>query len=71
MQVRHNISLDDEVSKELETMAKEYGRWNTEAMEKTPHHRIILDLDSSESPVHGEQWIKEGRVVLFTMAFQN
>ncbi len=24
-------------------------------MEKTPHHRIILDMDSSESPVHGEQ----------------
>lgn len=24
-------------------------------MEKSPHHRIILDMDSSESPVHGEQ----------------
>ena len=24
-------------------------------MNKTPHRRIILDLDSSESPVHGEQ----------------
>ena len=24
-------------------------------MEKTPHHRVILDMDSSESPVHGEQ----------------
>jgi len=24
-------------------------------MEKTPHHRIILDMDSSESPLHGEQ----------------
>jgi hypothetical protein len=24
-------------------------------MEKTPHHRIILDVDSSKSPVHGEQ----------------
>jgi len=24
-------------------------------MSKTPHQRIILDLDSSESPVHGEQ----------------
>ena len=24
-------------------------------MSKTPHRRIILDLDSSESPVHGAQ----------------
>jgi len=31
------------------------GRWIQKAMEKTPHHRIILDMDSSESPVHGEQ----------------
>jgi len=25
------------------------------AIEKTTHHRIVLDMDSSESPVHGEQ----------------
>ncbi|MBN1223370.1 MAG: IS1380 family transposase [Candidatus Aminicenantes bacterium] len=31
------------------------GSWVERAMEKTPHHRIILDMDSSESPVHGEQ----------------
>jgi len=31
------------------------GRWIQKAMEKTPHNRIILDMDSSESPVHGEQ----------------
>ncbi len=31
------------------------GRWIQKAMEKTSHHRIILDMDSSESPVHGEQ----------------
>jgi len=24
-------------------------------MGKTPHQRIILDMDSSENPVHGEQ----------------
>ncbi|KKN33561.1 hypothetical protein LCGC14_0802640 [marine sediment metagenome] len=24
-------------------------------MKKTPHLRIILDMDSLESPVHGEQ----------------
>ena len=29
------------------------GRWIQKAMEKTPHHRIILDMDSSESPVLG------------------
>jgi len=31
------------------------GRWVQRAMGKTLHRRIILDLDSSESPVHGEQ----------------
>ncbi|KKK79000.1 hypothetical protein LCGC14_2837910, partial [marine sediment metagenome] len=31
------------------------GKWVQKAMSKTPHKRIILDMDSSESPVHGEQ----------------
>jgi len=31
------------------------GRWVQKAMGKTEHRRIILDMDSSESPVHGEQ----------------
>jgi hypothetical protein len=31
------------------------GKWIQKAMVKTPHQRIILDMDSSESPVHGEQ----------------
>ncbi len=31
------------------------GRWVQKAMSKTEHKRIILDMDSSESPVHGEQ----------------
>jgi len=31
------------------------ARWVEKAMEKTLHHRIIFDMDSSESPVHGEQ----------------
>ena len=31
------------------------GSWVQEAMERTPHRRIVLDMDSSESPVHGEQ----------------
>ena len=30
------------------------GKWVQKAMGKTPHQRIILDLDSSESPVHSE-----------------
>ena len=30
-------------------------RWVDGAMSRTPHRRVILDMDSSESPVHGEQ----------------
>ena len=29
--------------------------WVDRAMARTPHQRIILDMDSSESPVYGEQ----------------
>ena len=31
------------------------GNWIQKAMRKTHHNRIILDMDSSVSPVHGEQ----------------
>lgn len=31
------------------------GMWVNRAMDKTPYRRIILDMDSSESPVYGEQ----------------
>jgi hypothetical protein len=31
------------------------GMWVQRAMGKTLHRRVILDMDSSESPVHGEQ----------------
>ena len=31
------------------------GKWVQKAIGKTAHQRIVLDLDSSESPVHGEQ----------------
>ena len=34
MQVRHNISLDEEISKELETMAKELGEKKSKIIEK-------------------------------------
>jgi len=39
----------------IDSLSEINGRWVTKAMEKTTHHRIILDMDSSESPVHGEQ----------------
>ena len=41
--------------KNLEGLSEINGRWVEKAMEKTTNHRIILDMDSSESPVHGEQ----------------
>ena len=31
------------------------GRWVQRAINKTSYRRIILDMDSSESPVHGDQ----------------
>ena len=34
MQIRHNITLDEEVSKELETMAKELGEKKSKIIEK-------------------------------------
>ncbi len=43
------------LNKNPEGLSEINGRWVTKAMEKTPHHRVILDMDSSESPVHGEQ----------------
>jgi hypothetical protein len=39
----------------LESLADLNGQWVKRAMRKTTHKRIILDMDSSESPVHGEQ----------------
>ncbi len=30
------------------------GRWVQKAMSTTPNRRIILDMDSSDSPVHGD-----------------
>jgi predicted DNA-binding protein len=34
MQVRHNVTLDEEVSRELETMAKELGEKKSSIIEK-------------------------------------
>ena len=39
----------------LHALSEVNGRWVERALEKTSHRRIILDLDSSASPVHGEQ----------------
>ena len=45
------LSLQDN----LKALSKVNGRWVEGALEKTSHRRIILDMDSSASPVHGEQ----------------
>ena len=39
----------------LEGLAQLNTRWVQRGMASTAHRRIILDMDSSESPVHGEQ----------------
>ena len=41
--------------KNLEGLARMNGQWVDKAMAHTPHRRVILDMDSSESPVHGQQ----------------
>jgi len=41
--------------KNLEGLSEINGSRIERAMERTSHRRIILDMDSSESPVHGDQ----------------
>ncbi len=43
------------VKDNLKALWEVNGRWVERALEKTTHRRIILDRDSSASPVHGEQ----------------
>ena len=43
------------LNKNLEALSVINGSWVERAMERTSYRRIILDMDSSESPVHGEQ----------------
>ena len=43
------------VKDNLKALSEVNGRWVERALEKTSHRRIILDMDSSASPVHGEQ----------------
>ena len=39
----------------VEGLGRLNAKWVAGAMSRTPHRRVILDMDSSESPVHGEQ----------------
>jgi hypothetical protein len=39
----------------LKGLARINTQWMERAMAHTPHRRVILDMDSSESPVHGQQ----------------
>ena len=43
------------VEENLDRLSDINGMYVQKAMSKTDHRRIILDMDSSESPVHGEQ----------------
>ena len=43
------------VQDNLRALSEVIDRWVERALEKTTHRRIILDMDSSASPVHGEQ----------------
>ena len=38
-----------------QALARMNTRWVERAMAHTLHQRVILDMDSSESPVHGQQ----------------
>ena len=39
----------------VEGLGRLNAKWVDGAMSRTPHRRVILDMDSPESPVHGEQ----------------
>jgi DDE family transposase len=39
----------------VQGLAQLNAAWVEKAMARTPHRRVILDIDSSESPVYGEQ----------------
>ena len=43
------------VEDNLKALSEVNGRWVERALQKTTHRRIILDMDSSASPVHGQQ----------------
>ena len=39
----------------LDGLARLNVEWVDRAMAQTSHQRVILDMDNSESPVHGQQ----------------
>ena len=59
MQVRHNITLDEEVSKELDTMAKELGEKKSKIIEKAlTVYFDLLDLKLAKKRM---KELEEGR----------
>lgn len=59
MQVRHNITLDEEVSKELDTMAKELGEKKSKIIEKAlAVYFDLLDLKLAKKRM---KELEEGR----------
>lgn len=59
MQVRHNITLDEEVSKDLETMARELGEKKSNIIEKAlTVYFDLLDLKIAQKRLKD---LKSGR----------
>ena len=51
----------------VEGLGRLNAKWVNGAMSRTPHRRVILDMDSSESPVHGpSKLLALGLIVLGT-----
>jgi len=59
MQVRHNITLDEEVSKELDTMAKELGEKKSKIIEKAL--TVYFDLLDFKLAKKRMKELEEGR----------
>ena len=47
--------LASDVNLEIETLADLPGAWIDQVHDRTPPEGIVLDMDSSESPTHGQQ----------------
>lgn len=63
MHIRHNITLDEEVSKELETMSKELGEKKSYIIEKAlTVYFDLLDLKLAKKRM---KELEEGRDKLF------
>ncbi len=59
MQIRHNITLDEEVSKELDTVAKELGEKKSKIIEKSlTVYFDLLDLKLAKKRMKD---LEEGR----------